>query len=159
MGILRMTIHDIKGIENGIVEIPIENGVYSLVGSNGVGKSTIMSCFAQLLSRHNLGQLKSEDYSESSYVEFIYEGHVDKWTCENGFWKCDTYPHSLRFNGTYEGSLFYGMRFRDSKNVDDLMNDGKIDDEKCVYRGPARRQNAAVPQLPAGQPAAAGAPT
>lgn len=24
MGILRMTIHDIKGIENGIVEIPIE---------------------------------------------------------------------------------------------------------------------------------------
>ena len=78
MGILRMTIHDIKGIENGIVEIPIENGVYSLVGSNGVGKSTIMSCFAQLLSRHNLGQLKSEDYSESSYVEFIYEGHVDK---------------------------------------------------------------------------------
>lgn len=132
MGILRMTIHDIKGIENGIVEIPIENGIYSLVGSNGVGKSTIMSCFAQLLSRHNLGQLKSEDYSESSYVEFIYEGHVDKWTCENGFWKCDTYPHSLRFNGTYEGSLFYGMRFRDSKNVDDLMNDGKIDEDSIV---------------------------
>ena len=44
MSNLQLVIHDIKGIKNGIIEVPIENGVYALVGNNGVGKSTIMSC-------------------------------------------------------------------------------------------------------------------
>lgn len=121
-----MTIHGIKDIQHGIIEIPIENGVYAFVGNNGTGKSTIMSCVAQLISRHNLGELKPEDYSTDSYVEFSYKGHVDKWYCDDGFWKTDTHPNTLKLNGTYEGSLFYGMRFRDSKNVDTLMENGEI---------------------------------
>lgn len=126
MNNLIMTIHNIKDIHHGIIEVPIENGVYAFVGNNGTGKSTIMSCLAQLLSRHNLGELRPEDYSEDSYVEFMYNNHIDKWYCVDGFWKTDTFPNSLMFNGTYEGSLFYGMRFRDSKNVDELMESGKI---------------------------------
>lgn len=139
-----MTIHKIKDIQHGIIEIPIENGVYALVGNNGTGKSTIMSCFAQLLSRHNLGQLHPEDYCEESYVEFMYNNHVDRWYCADGFWKTDTFPNTLKFNGTYEGSLFYGMRFRDSKNVDELMEHGQIiegdivDADKYIEEGLGR---------------------
>jgi len=43
-----LKIHDIKGIENGTIELPIENGIFAIVGNNGSGKSTIMSCLAQL---------------------------------------------------------------------------------------------------------------
>lgn len=127
-----LTIHKIKGIKHGIIELPLENGVFAIVGNNGTGKSTIMSCMAQLISRHNLGTLKPEDYSSDSYIEFIYNNKKDKWFCENDFWKADSFPNTLKLNGTYEGSLFYGMRFRDSKNVDELMETGKISDEMIV---------------------------
>ncbi|MFP1920483.1 ATP-dependent nuclease [Lonsdalea quercina] len=136
MNILQMTIHKIKGIPNGSIELPIENGIYAIVGSNGIGKSTIISCLAQLLSRHNLGLLKEQDYNNESYVEFTFNGRTDKWYCENGFWKADTYPHSIKFNGTYEGSLFYGMRFIDSKNVDELVSEGKILENEIVDADP-----------------------
>lgn len=132
MSNLTMTIHNIKDIHHGIIEVPIENGIYAFVGNNGTGKSTIMSCLAQLLSRHNLGELRPEDYYEDSYVEFMYNNRADKWYCVNGFWKSNTYPNSLKFNGTYEGSLFYGMRFRDSKNVDELMKSGQVTDGDVV---------------------------
>lgn len=127
-----LTIHNIKGIHHGIIELPLENGVFAIVGNNGTGKSTIMSCMAQLISRHNLGLLKPEDYSSSSYIEFIYNNTKDRWFCENNFWKADSFPDTLKLNGTYEGSLFYGMRFRDSKNVDELMENGKISNEMIV---------------------------
>ena len=132
MSNLVMNIHNIKGIVNGSIEMPIENGIYAIVGNNGCGKSTIISCMAQLLSKHNLGLLKPEDYDSTSYVEFLYQGKKDKWFCENSFWKSTIFPNTLQFNGTYEGSLFYGMRFRDSKNVDELMEEGKIKDEYIV---------------------------
>lgn len=132
MGNIMLTIHNIKGIHHGTIELPLENGVFAIVGNNGTGKSTIMACMAQLISRHNLGVLKPEDYSSDSYIEFIYENMKDKWFCVDNFWKADSFPNTLKFNGTYEGSLFYGMRFRDSKNVDVLMENGKISDEMVV---------------------------
>ena len=132
MNNLQMSIHKIKGIPNGQIELPIENGVYAIVGNNGTGKSTIMSCLAQLVSRHNLGLLKEQDFSDDSFVGFTYNGRTDKWYCEDGFWQSDTFPHSIKFNGTYEGSLFYGMRFIDSKNVDELVAEGKILESEIV---------------------------
>ena len=132
MNSLQMTIHKIKGIPNGRIELPIENGVYAIIGNNGTGKSTIMSCLAQLVSRHNLGLLKDQDYGDESYVEFSFNGRTDKWYCEDKFWQSDTFPNSIKFNGTYEGSLFYGMRFIDSKNVDELVTERKILDNEIV---------------------------
>lgn len=132
MNLLQLTIHKIKNISHGVIELPIENDIYAIIGSNGVGKSTIMSCLAQLLSAHNLGQLKPEDYSSDSYVQFYYNEQMDKWYCSKNFWVADTHPNNLKFNGTYEGSLFYGFRFKDSKNVDELFERHEIKDEFIV---------------------------
>lgn len=133
MNVITMTIHNIKGIHNGTIELPLENGIYALVGSNGCGKSTVMSCLAQLISRHNLGLLMKEDYDSSSYVEFRFNNKTDRWTCnDKGFWKSSIYPKTFSVNGTYEGSLFYGQRFRDSKNVDYLMEENQIEEEYIV---------------------------
>ncbi len=132
MSYLGIIIHNIKSIRHAKLEFPIRNGIFAIVGSNGSGKSTIMSCLAQLISRHNLGILRKEDYSNESYVEFLYNKRVDRWYCQNGFWKASSYPNTLRYNGTYEGSLFYGMRFKDSKIVDELMEQGNINDHDIV---------------------------
>ncbi|MBE6873184.1 MAG: ATP-binding cassette domain-containing protein [Ruminococcus albus] len=133
MNTITMKIHDIKGFNDGTIELPIENDIYAIVGNNGSGKSTIMSCLAQLISRHNLGMLRNEDHCSDSYVKFTYDGKQDVWTCnKNGFWVSSLYPDTITFNGTYEGSLFYGQRFRDSKNVDELMEKGKISEDSIV---------------------------
>ncbi len=126
MSELKMVIHKIKGINHGVIDVPIENGIFCFVGNNGVGKSTIMSCLAQLISRHNLGLLREEDYSDESFVEFYVDGIVDHWSCKDNFWVADNFPKTIKYNGTSEGSLFYGMRFKDSREVDNLMREGKI---------------------------------
>jgi ABC-type enterochelin transport system ATPase subunit len=57
-----MTIHGVKGIEHGIIEIPIENGLYAIVGNNGARKSVIMSCLSQLINNNGLNwPLKEKD--------------------------------------------------------------------------------------------------
>lgn len=132
MSYLSITIHNIKNIQHAKLEFPIENGIFAIVGNNGSGKSTIMSCLAQLISRHNLGLLRKEDYNSESYVEFLYNNKADRWYCHDGFWKASSYPNTLKYNGTYEGSLFYGMRFKDSKIVDELMEKGHINDDDIV---------------------------
>jgi predicted ATP-dependent endonuclease of OLD family len=123
-----MTIHGIKGIDHGIIEMPIENGLYAIVGKNGTGKSTIMSCFSQIISKEGLNRaLKQKDYSSDSYIEYSYDEHKDIWRPQDGVWT--TKAPSVRFNGMFEGSLFYGFRFRDSKIVDDLLVSGKIEEQ------------------------------
>ena len=132
MNYLTLIIHNIKNIKHAQIELPITNDILAIVGNNGCGKSTIMSCLAQLLSRHNLGLLRKEDYNNNSYVEFISGNKCDHWYCKDNFWQTDTHPHAIRYNGRYEGSLFYGMRFEDSKNVDELMASGKISNSEIV---------------------------
>ncbi|KGQ56725.1 hypothetical protein IO44_02100 [Gallibacterium anatis str. Avicor] len=125
---LKMIIHKIKGINHGEIELPIQNGLYAIVGSNGSGKSTIMLCIAQLIGKHNLSNvLRDNDFFSDSYIEYqLDDKKVERWTCANHFWKANTYPDLLSFNGTYEGSLFYGARFKDSRNVDEKLQEGKI---------------------------------
>lgn len=132
MSELSISIHNIKGIGHGEINIPIKNGLYAIVGGNGVGKSTIMLCISQLIGKYNLSILKENDYADDSYIEFKVDNRVDKWYCENGYWRSDNHPNLIGFNGTYEGSLFYGSRFKDSKIVDEQLLEGKIKQEHIV---------------------------
>lgn len=128
MDSIKLKINKIRHIQNANIEIPLEKGVYGIVGSNGSGKSTVLLSLAQIISRHHLSILQKEDYiTNESSIEFLYENKIDKWTCdEKRFWKCNSFPNTIKFNGMYEGSLFYGTRFNDSRKIDQLLAEGKI---------------------------------
>jgi len=132
MDTITLEIRDIKNISSARFEIPMEKGVYAFVGNNGCGKSTLLLSLAQIISRHYLGTLKKEDYSEQSYVSFQHNNITDVWTCRNDFWVADTHPGTLRFNGMYEGSLFYGTRFNDSRIVDKLVEENSFEVHEIV---------------------------
>ena len=132
MDSINLKINNIKHIISADLDIPLEKGVYGIVGNNGCGKSTVLLSLAQLISRHHLGILQKEDFCfEKSSIEYDYKGQVDKWSCtQNGnnlFWRCNDHQKATRFNGLYEGSLFYGTRFNDSRKIDSLLEQGKID--------------------------------
>lgn len=127
MDSVNLKISNIRHIKEADLEIPLEKGVYGIVGSNGCGKSTVLLSLAQITSRYHLSILQTEDYDVSSYIEFDYEGKKDKWySIRDNFWQCSSHPNSTQFNGMYEGSLFYGERFNDSRKIDNLLANGEI---------------------------------
>ncbi len=124
----------IKGIRNiaiANISIPFENGLYSFVGTNGCGKSTIMLCLSQLISNKRLDTLLDGDTIGCSEVGFSYDGHSAIWK-ETGPCKWSLSGNDIHFNGMYEGSLFYGTRFRDSSNVETLLKGGLIQNAEIV---------------------------
>jgi energy-coupling factor transporter ATP-binding protein EcfA2 len=136
MKTLQLEIKGIKGIHNANLEIPLENGIYALVGCNGCGKSTILQSLAQLIRPTNaLWALKTNDFSPDSCVNFHIGNEDDNWYATNNHrWKNSIYSsnrqsgfnNNIAINGMYEGSLFVGTRFQDSTRVDDLITNGTL---------------------------------
>lgn len=134
MDTLKVNIEKIKNIETASFEIPLESGVYSLVGTNGCGKSTVLLSVAQLISKHYLGTLKKEDYQQDSKITYTFDNTTDTWAADpkTGFWKSNIFPKTIKFNGLYEGSLFYGTRFNDSRRIDEYFESGKLNENEIV---------------------------
>lgn len=132
MDTITMSMSSIRHIENAKIEVSLESGVYAFVGNNGCGKSTLLLSLAQLISRYHLSILKKEDFNDNSFIQFEYEGKFDRWTEKKGWWTSNIFPKSIRFNGLYEGSLFYGTRFNDSRVIDNLLATGKINSNDIV---------------------------
>jgi len=131
MDSINLKINNVKHISSADLEIPLEQGVYGIVGNNGCGKSTVLLSLAQLISRHHLSILQKEDFGlNNSSIEYEYKGKLDKWTCTTKdnefFWQCDDHREATKFNGLYEGSLFYGTRFNDSRKIDALLESGDL---------------------------------
>jgi predicted ATP-dependent endonuclease of OLD family len=143
MNTLTMDVSNLKGINNFSIELPLDNGVYALVGGNGSGKSTILQALAQLVRPGNgLFALNQNDFSINSTVNFKSGSKSDKWYVqpENNRWKNQItnseripgHQNNIEINGMYEGSLFVGTRFQDSTKVDSLVARGSISDADLV---------------------------
>ncbi|EKN3567316.1 ATP-binding protein [Yersinia enterocolitica] len=135
MDTINISISEVKNISSAEIEIPFEGGLYGFVGGNGCGKSTLMLILSVLLSERRYLMLKSEDYSDDSFINITVNSNTttsNKWTPKNNKWVLPTGIKPFRYNGLYEGSLFYGARFDDSRVVDKLIRTGNISDEHVV---------------------------
>ncbi|MBH3310420.1 ATP-binding protein [Pseudomonas mosselii] len=126
---LKLKILNVKNIETAQLEFPLEKSLNLIVGGNGSGKSTVLLALSQAILKHSLKTLKDGDYDESSTVEIELNEKHDKWAAANN-WKNN--DRKINLNGMYEGSLFYGTRFNDSKRVDELLSSGTIRPEDIV---------------------------
>lgn len=131
MEALKIVISHINNIKKAELEIPFDNGIYTFVGANGCGKSTLMLCMAQLLSKNQLGKLRIGDIDNYSFVEYKNDDLVQKW-CWNSTGHLVSKGQSFKYNGMYEGSLFYGTRFEDSTNIEQMIQEGKITEERIA---------------------------
>ena len=131
---IKMTIHKIKSIQHAIVELPIESGVYAVIGNNGTGKSTIIYSLAQLINSRSLNSFDIGVGDGDSYVEFEYNGIINRWDVKQDLHNSRNIllplpKKQIRINGMYEGSLFYGFRFQNYSKVKNLIDSGKINSD------------------------------
>lgn len=126
---LKLKINNIKNIKEAELEIPLEKSLNLIVGGNGSGKSTVLLALSQTILKHSLKTLKDGDYDNTSTVEIELNEKHDTWAAAKK-WKVDS--RQINLNGMYEGSLFYGTRFNDSKRVDELLSSGQIKPEDIV---------------------------
>lgn len=114
MSELKVTIKSLKNIKNFSLEIPIEQGLHVIAGSNGIGKSTIMGLLAEPFRPSVLWTIFG-NANEDSSVEYSYEESTDLWIRKDGFWKLQGKKNkSVRIDGFIEGSIIHGTRFTNS---------------------------------------------
>ena len=128
-----MEINNLKNITKCVFDLPIEKGIYCVAGNNGSGKSTILSCLAQTVYSPSLNQFSEYDCSNESSVIFQYGNKKNAWNYSSGRWVSNhDSKERIKFNGLYEGSLFYGTRFDDSLRIDSLVKQHIISTDSIV---------------------------
>lgn len=130
---LKISIKNIKNISQCELSLPIESGIFCIAGTNGCGKSTFLTCLAKSVFLSSLKFLKEHDYNKESRIEFVYGDINEIWRNDGKGWKSNVPgEQKIKFNGLYEGSLFYGTRFADSVAVDGLVDNKTIKDNEIV---------------------------
>ena len=130
-------IKNIRNIKNAELSFPLNKGIYTLVGENGCGKSTLMLIMSLIVKTSSAHMLTQNDICESSNIHIETEEGEDNWVYKKGKMTTGKYktlprgnhkskPHSClvvstHWPGFYEGSIFYGCRFDDFDTIDEFV--------------------------------------
>ncbi len=126
MSDLILSIKKLKNIKQCEFEIPLEKGLYAIVGENGCGKSTLMMAMSLLVKPSSINGFQPYDYTDDSMIELTVDSESDRWYVLNGEWDCTSRLNGRRhtknfYRGFYEGSIFFGSRFYDYNLVQDFL--------------------------------------
>jgi len=124
---IELEIKNLKNIKQFLVKIPFEKGVYAITGENGVGKSTIFSVLAQLISKTSLNRLFRKDGNINSQIIYRFNGKENIWIKQNTKWKLSNVAEEINLDGLFEGSLMLGSRFSDVNKL--ILNKDASPDE------------------------------
>lgn len=134
---ISLEVRNIRNIKSADLTLPLEKGLYAIVGENGCGKSTIMLIMSLIVKTSSAHMLTSADIAENSYINIATSEGSDHWFYKNGKLttgrfrtvkakKSTQKTHSAlvvetHWPGFYEGSIFYGCRFDDYDTVDNFL--------------------------------------
>lgn len=131
MSNLKVEIQNIKSIKAFTLEIPIDQGLYAVAGTNGVGKSTIMALLA-VPFRPVLLKTLFGSCSVGSSATYTHEGKSDSWVKQEDNWIVnDGGKKVVWIDGFIEGSVIHGTRFTDG-TLNTLKLSEKVENEHLV---------------------------
>ena len=140
---LEVKIKNIRNIKNAELELPLEKGLYCIVGENGCGKSTLMLIMSLMVKTSSAHMLTKEDIATDSTIDITTEKGTDHWYYKNGKMTTGVFTYVKRggstkhshsalcikthYPGFYEGSIFYGSRFNDYDCIDSFISDARFE--------------------------------
>lgn len=142
---LTLDIKNVRNIKEAKLTLPLNKGLYAIVGENGCGKSTLMLIMSLIVKTSSAHMLTSVDVDEKSSIDIITDEGHDKWYFKKGKLttgkfitvkanKATKTNHSAlvvqtHWPGFYEGSIFYGCRFDDFDTVDSFLEQPNFRDD------------------------------
>ena len=136
---LKMTIHKIKCVEDLVIELPLDRGLYAITGQNGSGKSTIVACassvFYNLYLNEHFGKTEPD-----SFISFELDNASSVWKKDiSGRWH--KFSHGkINVKGFFEGSLIFGNRFKNT-SFDKLKKLDRLNSSSLVCASDFIREN------------------
>ncbi len=137
---LKIQIRKIKCINDLIIELPIDKGLYAITGQNGSGKSTIAACASSVFFNVPMKEYfgKTED---DACISFELGESKRAWRKDQkNRWKKHSDGPTMNIKGFFEGSLIFGNRFKDM-NYDNINRLDSIDQSKLICADEFIRKN------------------
>ncbi|WP_284192917.1 AAA family ATPase, partial [Vibrio zhanjiangensis] len=124
-----LKISKLKNFDDFEITLPLERGLYAITGTNGVGKSTLMSLLAKPFLPKVLETYFGKSATEDSEVLYTVDDSVEKNTfTTNGQWNTQKVAGEVKLRGFYEGSVIHGTRFSDA-NVSAIKHASNVLDQ------------------------------
>lgn len=139
--VLKMSIENVKGINQLEFIFPLQPGIYAITGENGSGKSTLISCASSVF--YQMPMIDFFGRPDNAAIEFSLDDCTRSWKCDGKKWIKITSDKRMRINGFYEGSIIFGNRFKDTdfstiKKLDELGNDDILPAKEFIYKNMGR---------------------
>ena len=142
---MSIDVQNIRNIKTAQITLPLDRGLYSLVGENGCGKSTLMLIMSLIVKTSSAHMLTSVDIGEDSHIDITTDEGHDHWYYKKGklttgrfttvkAHKSTKNSHtalvvSSHWPGFYERGVFYGCRFDDFDTVDSFLEQPNFRDD------------------------------
>lgn len=81
---LTLDIKNVRNIKEAKLTLPLNKGLYAIVGENGCGKSTLMLIMSLIVKTSSAHMLTSVDVDEKSSIDIITDEGHDKWYFKKG---------------------------------------------------------------------------
>ena len=130
---IKIIIEKLKKIDKLEFVLKLEKGIYAIVGNNGAGKSSLITCIAKLVKPSILKEEFSGNTNNFSEAKITYinpYGLEAIWK-KNPTWQAtDTYNCMPRYKGFFESSILTGTRFFHLNNKNATLKNKDIETSK-----------------------------
>lgn len=122
-----LRINKLKNFDDFEITLPLDRGLYAITGTNGVGKSSLMSLLAKPFLPNVLDSYFGKSGTDESIVSYFVNGSEEKNTFSDNKWSSEKIRGEVKLRGFYEGSVIHGTRFSDAnvaavKNASNVAN-------------------------------------
>ena len=108
-----LEIKNLKQIKILEFDITLKKGIYAIIGNNGVGKSSLITCLGKLVEPNCLREefKGNNSYIETKIIYKIRDRNIEWTKPKNWTVSSNNNIDMPRFNGIFEASLITGQRF------------------------------------------------
>ncbi|AYJ78556.1 translation initiation factor IF-2 N-terminal domain-containing protein [Aliarcobacter cryaerophilus] len=130
---IKIIIENLKQIKYLEFEVKLEKGIYSIIGNNGVGKSSLVTCLGKLVEPNCLrGEFKGNNSYIDSTITYRINGKIEiEWKKPKNWVVSSNNNYMPKLNGVFEASLITGHRFNHMENKNKAIHTNQL---KYSYR-------------------------
>lgn len=139
MSTLSLKIENLRGINTFEINVPIKRGIHIICGSNGIGKSTVMTTLSKIVYRNALNKYFKHS-NDTAVISYAYADTTNTWkpNARSSWSMTEKSVTQINFDGIFESSFIYGNRFTDAhkSKIGKILSTPKeefIDADQFVY--------------------------